>query len=389
MKCKLLLVLLFLFPLLLQAQEEESWFRLSADGYAKDLQTLILIDNPTAFGPKTLVTQYNFIHHRLNTNWAFGQSWSFNLDVRSRFFWGDALSINKSFVAQLDEGNDYFDLSAGAASDQGIAVHTLIDRAYLEYSKDKWEVRLGRQRINWGINTLWNPNDVFNAYSFTDFDYEERPGSDAFRARYFMGYASSAEIAVRMADNWKDAILAARGTFNISNYDFQVIAGYVQEDLVLGGGWAGNLGNIGFKGEFSYFQPIPDGVDPAFAMSLGLDYVTPKSFFFSGGGLFNSVGVTEGSLASLFSFELSARNLYPYKVSIFAQAGYPITPLLNAALVAVYSPSKSHALFISPTLTYSISSNWDLDLIGQIALNEDDGYISPVQAMFLRLKFSY
>ncbi|MBR9922386.1 MAG: hypothetical protein GYB31_16230 [Bacteroidetes bacterium] len=373
-----------------QAQEEkEPWFGLSANGYVKDLQTLILIDNPTGVGPSTFVTQYNFLHHRLNTRWDFGQAVNLKLDFRTRFFWGGATSINKTFIEQLDGSNDYFNLATGAANDQGIGIHSMIDRAYLEYAKGSWEIRLGRQRINWGINTLWNPNDVFNAYAFTDFDYEERPGSDALRVRYFMGYASSAEIAVRMADNWKDAILASRANFNIKQYDFQVIAGYVQEDLVLGGGWAGNIGNAGFKGEFSYFQPLPEDRDPAFAMSVGVDYMTAKSLFLTGGALFNSQGQWEGNLATLFNFELSARNLYPYKLSVFSQAAYPISPLLNAAMVVVYSPSKAHALFLSPTLTYSIASNWDLDLIGQIAFNEDDGYISPVQAMFLRVKFSY
>lgn len=381
--------LFFLIAFSAKAQEEPSWFSLSANGYVKDVQTLILLDNPTGIGPNTLVTRYNFLHHRLNTRWGFGEAFNLKVDLRSRFFWGDPLSINKSFEAQLDGSNDYFNLAAGAANDQGLAVHTMIDRAYLEFAKGAWEVRLGRQRINWGINTLWNPNDIFNAYAFTDFDYEERPGSDALRARYYLDYASSIELAVRMADSWKDAIIGTRFGFNLKNYDLQVIAGYVQEDLVFGGGWAGNLGNIGFKGEFSYFQPLVDDVDPAFGMSVGLDYITPKSLFVTGGALFNSEGLTEGSLTSLFSFNLSARNLYPYKVSVFGQAGYPISPLLNAAMVVVYSPSKSHAMFVSPTITYSIASNWDLDLIGQIAFNKDDGYVSPVQAMFLRLKFSY
>ena len=48
-------------------------------------------------------------------------------------------------------------------------------------------LRIGRQRINWGVNLAWNPNDLFNAYSLIDFDYQERPGSDAIRFQYYMG----------------------------------------------------------------------------------------------------------------------------------------------------------------------------------------------------------
>ena len=38
----------------------------------------------------------------------------------------------------------------------------------------------GRQRINWGQTFVWNVNDVFNAYSYFDFDYKERPGRMLF-----------------------------------------------------------------------------------------------------------------------------------------------------------------------------------------------------------------
>ncbi|MCG8318265.1 MAG: hypothetical protein MI921_02070 [Cytophagales bacterium] len=43
---------------------------------------------------------------------------------------------------------------------------------------------IGKHRINWGKSYVWNPNDVFNAYSFFDFDYEERRGTDALLIKY-------------------------------------------------------------------------------------------------------------------------------------------------------------------------------------------------------------
>ena len=64
-------------------------------------------------------------------------------------------------------------------------------------SDEKWELTLGRQRINWGVNLAFNPNDLFNAYSLIDFDYQERPGSDAIRFQYFTNELSSFETAVQ------------------------------------------------------------------------------------------------------------------------------------------------------------------------------------------------
>ena len=86
---------------------------------------------------------------------------------------------------------------------------------------------------------------------------------------------------------------------------------------------------------------------------------------------------------------MDARNLYPYRHSLFGQIGYPVTPLFNTNLAVVYSPGEENTLFISPVLAYSLASNWDLDLTGQIVA-QDNGrsYNSPLQAFFLRLRRS-
>ena len=82
--------------------------------------------------------------------------------------------------------------------------HIMLDRLYAEYTYKNFEAKVGRQRINWGINMAFNPNDIFNAFSYFDFDYEERPGSDAILLKYYTGIASSIEVAGKMADSLED-----------------------------------------------------------------------------------------------------------------------------------------------------------------------------------------
>jgi hypothetical protein len=124
--------------------------------------------------------------------------------------------------------NDYLDLSLVLIDGSSLVLHTMLDRLYMEYVSGSWEIRLGRQRINWGINTVWNPNDVFNAFAFTDFDYEERPGSDALRIRRYLGFASSVEVAINAFDKLEDAVIAGMFKFNTGQYDYQILAGYVR-----------------------------------------------------------------------------------------------------------------------------------------------------------------
>ena len=387
-----LLILGFLigFPILVSAQEKEKKWTL--DGYVKDLQTVIVnkVSVPALGIDTTLVLQDNLIHNRLNFEWFPHEKFSFKADLRTRLFWGDIVSGTPNYGEQINtSSNDFFTLSALIIDNDYFIAHSVFDRFYGEFFHGNWEVKLGRQRINWGINTVWNPNDIYNALSFTDFDYEERPGSDALLVRYNLGFASSIEFAVKAFDDWDDAIAAALFKFNKWNYDFQILSGIVQNDLVFGGGWAGNIKTSGFKGEFSYFHPLEDDSKKSFAASLAFDYSFKKGFYVSSGYLFNSNGRSNGSISDLFSFELSAKNLYPYKHAIFTQGSYPMTPLLNGSLALIYSPVEAHALFLNPFISYSIASNWSLDMIGQIVFNKVEQYESPIQAIFLRIKYSF
>ncbi|MFN7116168.1 MAG: hypothetical protein ACK4TA_05175 [Saprospiraceae bacterium] len=367
--------------------------KLQVSGYLKSLQTLLFFNNAypdlQQFALVDTFLQDNLIHNRLNIRYAITDKWNFRVDVRSRIFFGDLVKANPNYADAVDDvNNDYFDLSLILLNKNSFVIHTMLDRLYLEYVNEKWEVRIGRQRINWGISGVWNPNDIFNAFAFTDFDYEERPGSDAIRIKYNMGFASSVEIAMKAFDTWSEATAAAMWKFNTKGYDFQLLTGIAQNDWVIGGGWAGNVKDAGFKGEVTYFFPIDAG-ESSFAATFGLDYSFSNSLYTNVGYLYNSNGETKGDITGLFNFNLSAKNLYPYRHAIFTQVSYPFTPLLNGGAALIYSPVKSHALFINPTLTYSLAQNWDLDLVGQLVFNKAATFTSPIQAVFLRMKWSY
>lgn len=369
---------------LLHAQEEKprNW---TLNGYAKSLQTVFNVDGFDSY----LID--NLIHNRLNWKWYPSDAFVVRLEVRNRLFYGDLVKLTPAYGDQIDlENRDRFDLSHNWINQDDIVLNSNIDRAYIEWNKNDWEIRIGRQRINWGINTVWNPNDVFNAFSFTDFDYEERPGTDALRVKYYTGIASSVEFAISAAKTWEERVAAALFKWNAWNYDFQLLTGWASNEFLLGGGWAGNIKNSGFKGEWTFFIPNQKDGTSSFALTTAFDHSFQNSLYLNVGYLYNSNGDTAGSLGEIFSFELSAKNLYPFRHALFLMNSYPVTPLLNASLTWIYSPVSSHPLFVNPGMTLSIAQSWDLDLIGQLAFNkEDTKYTSPVLAFFLRTKFSF
>lgn len=378
--------MLLLLPLCLDAQDEKlkNW---QLNGYVKSMQGLFFFKTPFF---DTLLLD-NLIHNRVNFTWYPSEQLTFRADLRSRIFYGDLVKLNPNYGENLEAtANDYFDLSMILFDRGDFIVHSMLDRLYLDFTKGNLEIRLGRQRINWGINTAWNPNDIFNAFSFTDFDYEERPGSDALRIKYYTGVAASIELAVKAFDKKEEAVAGILWKLNKWRYDFQILAGIMQQDLAFGGGWAGNILDVGFKGEFTYFHSLQEEVDNSFSGTIGLDYSLKNSLYLNAGFLYNSNGSDPALSGEIFTFDVSAKNLYPYKYSIFGQATYPINPLIFGGVAIIYSPSETHALFINPTLTYSIARNWDLDLIGQISFSKlQEKYQSPVKAFFIRFKFSY
>lgn len=365
--------------------QEEKKFQLR--GYVKNMQTLLFFNDvfpDPATGQLTdTFFQDNLLHNRLNFSWFAHKHLTVKAELRNRVFYGEWIKANPGYGKLVsDANNDYFDLSVLLVDRPAIVVHSMLDRLYLEYVRDKWEIRAGRQRVNWGIGNVWNPNDLFNAFAFTDFDYEERPGADALRVKYYTGFASSVEGVATMANSFGAATLAGLWRFHAGSYDFQILGGRYGREWVFGGGWAGNLGNAGFKGEFTAFKK-------AFSATWGLDYTFSGGTYMNLGYLYNSNGSTRSDIAGLFSFELSARNLYPYRHALFVQATHPFHPLVNGFMAVIYSPVRVHPLFLNPGITWSIATNWDLDMIGQLVFQRQTTYTSPIQALFLRFKYSF
>ena len=380
------LFVFFFLNLITGWAQEESESKWKIHGYLKSLQGFYNIAQPTT---GRFIISDSYIHHRLNIDYYASQHFTLKSGIRTRFFFGELSRLTPEYGNRLSEGgNDVVNLTLLNAHGQ-VTLHSIVDRAYLDYTKGNFELKFGRQRINWGINTIWNPNDLFNAYSFTDFDYAERPGTDALRIRYFIGFAGSIEFAVKTIDNSDEIVAAGLYKFNKNDYDFQLLGGWSGMDIVLGGGWAGNIKQVGFKGEFSWFKSTDDDIENSFALAMSADYSFKNGFFLIGGLLYNDAGRNDAN-SNLLVFDLSARNLYPYSWTTFVQASYPVTPLINTAMSIVYSPVAGHPVFLSPTIGYSLGTNLDVDLISQFILqNGMEGYGSQANVFYLRMTWNY
>jgi len=387
------LCLIFLFQVLPasiygQEKKEKNW---TLRGYVKDLVTFNFLQENNLFNESLFVD--NLIHNRLNFKWYVTEDFSLNLEVRNRLFHGDLVKAIPNYSRFIDVNDDYLDLSVNVIDRKDVVLHSMIDRAFVQWNKNDWEIRFGRQRINWGTNLVWNPNDLFNAYSFFDFDYEERPGSDALRIQRYIGVASSFEVAVKMADDTEDLVAAGMWKINKGGYDVQFLGGYANEDIALGLGWAGNIKTSGFKGEMTYFHPTESSDSKTYLLALTWDYSFKNSLYVLWSGIYNSSGSNEPSQFETVSFtsnqRLTAKDLSPYRYSSIVQGSYPIHPLVNAGLAIMVFPGD-RSMFIYPTVSWSIIQNLDIDLFGQFFWDDPNGtFESTSKLIFVRGKWSF
>ena len=356
-------------------------------GYLKDLQTVQFkkIADPWALD--------NLIHNRIDLSWYPNGKLQLQLGVRNRLLYGVSAPLYAQNDDLLSADRGVLKLSKTLFTGDSYVLHTAIDRANVGFTAGKWQFTLGRQRINWGMNLVWNPNDIFNAYSWFDFDYEERPGSDALRVQYYTSSTASAELAFMPGKKINESVTAALYRFNKAGYDVQFLAARSHADWVVGGGWSGVLGKAGFNGEVSVFVPSADAnaLKTVVSGSIGINYTFQNSLYLHGAYLLNSAGLRKGDAINTVVLlqNVSAKSLMPSRHTMFAEVGYQLTPLLRADLSGILNPADG-SFFTGPFLTASVTDNIQLLAAGQLFFGANNSLYGPYGKLwYLRLKWSF
>ena len=385
--CFLLFSLIFSF--FSQENKKNKWKeKVEFSGFIKYMNTTSVVDLDS------LITD-NLIHNRIRFKAYLSDKITTVIEMRNRIFYGEATRLNTSLGKQLEKDNGQVDLSFVSLDRNPLVIHSILDRAYMRYSEDNWELTIGRQRINWGVNLAFNPNDLFNAYSLVDFDYQERPGVDAVRFQYYGDDMSSFEGAVQIGNSLDSSVIAGLWKFNKWKYDFQFLAANYFKDIAIGTAWAGNIKKAGFKTEVSYFQPKSKFFESNGALSLSttLDYSFKKGTYINASVLYNSSGISQplnsSNLFQTFIGDISAKSLMPSKWTYFGQVSGAFNPALNGSFAVFYMQGINLALFM-PSIVYNINDDWELMLTAQSAFGElNTKFQSMGSGIFLRTMYSF
>ena len=365
--------------------QEDSLRRWQWKGFVRDLT------GGYAFGRFEETAWSRLIHNRISVTADLRSGLSARMDIRNRIMIGSLMRKTPGWADAMDPPQGGLDLSVRWIDKRDILLLSEIDRLQFTWSRETWELTVGRQRINWGINNIWNPNDLFNTYNFLDFDYEERPGSDAIRFRFFAPAERTLELAYKPGRKPGEHVAALLWRFNRRGFDHQIISGIHHRDLVIGTGWAGSIGETGFKGEGTYFHPVDHLTDTTgiFSASVMFDRTFAKETYLSASIWYTNR--TPGMAGSLLNanLRLTPKSLFPYRLALQAACSKGFGSGYAFAAAMVFAPERS-TFIVLPSLSREIDASWDADLTLQSMLAKDNGSFGlSGAALFLRLKHSF
>jgi hypothetical protein len=340
----------------------------------------------------------HLLHWRINSVYYPSGHITAAAELRSRIFYGESIRHIPGYFNYVKSGHEFASMDLKLWENKNSIGYTELDRLWIDYSFSNFQATLGRQRIAWGSSWVWNPTDLFNPISVLDFDYEERPGTDALRFQYYVGPVSKFEVAYKPSKTNKYTA-AALYSFNIMDYDLNIIGGIKNTRWVAGGGWTGDILDAGFRGEFLLSQGIkgPDNIiignsieynKTVFSAVLSADYTFRNSFYIHTELMYNNIG-TEVNTRLAQPDAINAGLISAARLSVYQEFSYNFSPLLRGSLFAIYNPGDESVIIV-PSFTYSLFTNIDLFLLAFLSDGDDfteyGGYGTNI---FARAKWSW
>lgn len=334
----------------LSAEDPASDNGIEIGGYYKNL--LIHSETLAAFGPgESYLLDLNRL--RLEFRGRVGEQMAFDVQYDNEILLGDYLKTAQFRALDSHPPDTYFDLEGnyhrGASS---LGRHSLY-RAYVTLALPQADLRIGRQRIAWGTAQFWNPVDILNPFNPVQVERQERPGVDA--AVLDWNYGPLSRISLVYAKQNSGTSYAARWRTNQSGFDLSVLAGSFRNDTVTGVDFAGQVGQIGLRGEITRTNAAPSAFTRAV---IGADYTFRNTLsvnvelYYNGQGISN---VSDYDFNRLLTGEI--QNVARRYLGLYV--GYDVTPLLRWDNHVVFNRDDD-SRFFSPRMTYSLSGDWEL-----------------------------
>ena len=342
-------------------------------GYYKNL----LVNSKTVFpAPENYNLDLNRL--RLKLRGEITETLGFNIEYDNELLLGDYIDTQQFSTQKRQTSTGYIDLEDEYLDQSDIYARHLLYRAYISYTMNDISLRLGRQRIAWGTALLWNPMDILNPLNPIQLEREERPGVDALLMDWDYNALSRLSLVAARHDEGEESSYAVRWRSHLGQFDFALMSGQFRNDDVTGFDFAGQIEQIGIRGEFTRNSTITYGVYNR--LVVGADYTFANTLSISIEYYFNGQGARDKDdydITRWLSGDL--QGLARHYIGTFI--GYDLTPIFRWDNYIIINLDDNSS-FVFPGLDYSLSDNLDLSVGVQLYNGSEDSEYGQLQNIY-------
>ena len=275
-----------------------------------------------------------------------------NLQYDNEILLGDYLETKEfSSVLKNREPDTYFNLDRTYVDKNNLYGSHRLYRAYADLTFSDVDLRIGRQRIAWGTAMLWNPMDILNPFNPLQLERQERQGIDAVLLDW--NYSPLSRVSLVYAQQRSETNTAARWRSNQKRFDLSFMAGRFRGDTVAGFDFAGQISEIGVRGEITQTDSAGEG---NFTRTVvGADYTFTNTLTLNVEMYFNGQGAAAATDYDFKNLLLgNAQSLARHYLGVYLS--YDITPLLRWDNILIINLDDD-STFIAPNLVFSLMDN--------------------------------
>lgn len=256
-----------------------------------------------------------------------------------------------------------------------------ISNAYASLSWDRFTVRLGKQPLSWGTGYVWNPTEIIAPKLAYDPSYR-RDGENAMKFAFAWRYGGGVEVMGILRGEIDSTMAVARLKENLFGFDVAAVSAWLWDTtitpgtsrnrILVGGQFAGEIGNIGLWAEGGYniyeedslsYAEVAAGIDHTFTFRT---HVMVEYLYYGRG--FESAD--DYTFTGWLERAAGARKALG-RHQIYLGADQTIISFHLVGMGAIINPVDLSGMVL-PRISLNLADNLDLSLFGFISLGEDD-----------------
>ena len=183
-----------------------------------------------------------------------------------------------------------YDLISPLIDSDNLYVRQKLYRFYFTFSSPAGDLKIGRQKIPWGVARVYSATDPFNPIDFVNIERDERTGVDAISLDAPLGSLAGLNLVYAGGRTSQD--IGGRLRANLQGTDYSILGARLGEDYMLGLDFAGQIRGGGLRGEASYTRAKMEAdysrlvLSYDYSFSSGIYFLT--EYFYNGQGKNNS-----------------------------------------------------------------------------------------------------